>query len=75
MFTIQFQSVSGEHKMQTFDSADRQQLVKHLAHFNMPITAVYEQASVITKAMRTELGRMPGSQLSRHAKDFVSSHI
>lgn len=73
MFTIQYQAVNGEHKMQAFDSRNRAQLAKHLARFDRPIMAVYEQATVITKAMRAELAKMPQHSLSGDARVFISN--
>jgi hypothetical protein len=72
MFTIQYQAVSGEHKTQTFDSQSRTRLVSHLAQFEHPIMAVYEQASPITKAIRKALAEWPGAK-SRAALDFIKS--
>jgi len=71
MFTIQFVGVNGESRMQSFDSKSRHKLVRHLAHFECRILAVYEQASPITKAVRSALAELPPSTLSRAAKDFV----
>ncbi len=45
MFVIQYEAVNGEHRMQELDSKDRQKLLRHLARFEHPIVAVYEQAS------------------------------
>ena len=72
MFTIQYQAVDGTHKMQTLDSNSRVRLTTHLAQFCRPIVAVYESASPITKQMRTELRRWPGS-MSQYARDFSTS--
>ena len=74
MFTIQYVAVNGEHKMQTLDSNSRTKLVAHLAKFDHPIVAVYEQATVITNTMRTELCRWSGS-LSEHAREFLATSL
>lgn len=71
MFTIQYETVSGEHRTQTIDSNSRSKLVAHLAHFEHPIVAVYEQATTVTKAMREALRHWPGN-LSPHAREFMS---
>lgn len=71
MFTIQFKTVAGTHSMQTFDSTSRTKLIKHLAHFDRPFVAVFEGANVITKAVRSDLQRLPVSTLSSAAKDFI----
>lgn len=71
MFTIQYQAVDGSHKMQTFDSQSRAMLTSHLARFNRPIMAVYEQGTVITKAARKHLATWPGSK-TRYAIDFMT---
>lgn len=71
MFIIQYEAISGEHRMQNFDSTSRYRLKKHLARFQRPIIAVYEQSTVITKAMRAELAAMPGGSLSKGAQAFV----
>lgn len=73
MFTIQYEAISGEHRMQAFDSTNRLRLVNHLAHFKRPIMAVYEQASPITKAMQTALAQRPKNKISRAAQDFANS--
>lgn len=70
MFNIQYKAVNGERKMQAFDSTSRQRLVAHLARFEHPITDVYEQASPITKTVRSELQTWPGT-LSRCAREFA----
>lgn len=70
MFTIQYEAVNGEQKMQEFDSKSRQKLVTHLAQFTRPIAAVYEQATPITKTMRSELQTWHGT-LSTHAREFA----
>lgn len=71
MFSIQYQAINGEHKMQTFDGT-RSRLIVHLAQFPWPIIAVYEQATPITKTVRKELEAWPGS-LSRYAHEFITS--
>jgi hypothetical protein len=70
MYTIQYQDVSGQHRTQEFSAPSRLRLTAHLANFNRPIVAVYEQASPITKTMRSHLQTWPGS-LSREARDFA----
>lgn len=71
MFTIQYQRIgSGEIFLQEFDSKSRDALVRHLARFQCPILAVYEQASPITKAVRLELRTFRGN-LSRYAREFA----
>lgn len=72
MYTIQYETVSGAHKLQPFEGHTRQQLVKHLATFPHPITAVYEQVTVITKVARSLLKDYSGSK-SRAAADFANS--
>ena len=72
MFTIQYETVSGEHKMQAFDSNSRAKLLTVLAHFNRPIVAVYEQASPITKTVRKELAAWPGGK-SDAARAFIKT--
>jgi len=72
MFTIQYQDNTGNSKLQTFDSNSRQKLAIHLARFNCPIDAVYEQGTPITKAMQEDLRTYPGT-LTRHAKEFSNS--
>lgn len=69
MFTIQYEAVDGSHKMQNFNSSNRTKLLLHLATFSRPIVAVYEQSTVITKTMRTELANWSGSK-SRFAREF-----
>lgn len=75
MFTIQYLKLNGEAGMQAFDSQDRRKLAKHLMHFEQPILEIYEQATVITKAMRTELGQMPRQTMTRAAKEFIQNHV
>lgn len=71
MYTIQFQTAGGEHKLQSVDSKTRDKLVRHLARFERPIVAVYEQASPITKAVRSELRTWSRTTLSRCAREFA----
>lgn len=71
MFTIQYEAIDGTHKMQHFDSSNRTKLLIHLCTFSRPIVAVYEQATVITKTVRKELGKFPASK-SRYAKEFTN---
>lgn len=75
MYTIQYEAISGEHRMQSLDSKSRYHLVKHLTRFKRPIMAVYEQASPITKAVRAELAKLPQNNISRAARDFVNSPL
>jgi len=71
MFTIQYEAIGGEHKMQTVDGNNRRKLVAHLASFPAPIVAVYEQATPITKTIRKELADWPGAK-TRHAVRFAN---
>ena len=70
MFTIQYQSINGGHVMQQVDVRDREILVRHVAKFERPVFAVYEQATPITKAVRGALSKLPDNALSRYAKQF-----
>jgi len=72
MFTIQYEAISGEHRMQELDSTSRFTLIKHLSRFKRPIMAVYEQATPITKAVRAELAKRPVGTLSQEARRFMS---
>jgi hypothetical protein len=73
MFTIEYKAANGEHQTQVFDTRNRLTLAKHLSRFNLPIVAVYEQATAITKAMQSELKNMPHNRMSRHALSFIGS--
>lgn len=75
MFNIQYETVSGSHKMQAFDSNSRERLVKHLLHFDQPIMAVYERSTVITKAVRAEMAKIAPNHMSRSAREFVQSRV
>lgn len=70
MFTIQYKAIDGTHKLQSLDTERRSKLLVHLARFDRPITAVYEQASPITKAVQKELRAWAG-RLSREAREFA----
>lgn len=72
VYTIQYESVGGEHKMQNFDSGDRVKLLIHLANFSRPIVAVYEQATPITKTVRRDLAAFTVTK-NRFAREFISS--
>lgn len=71
MYVIQYEALSGVHRMQEFDSNSRMRLAKHLSRFRRPILAVYEQTTPITKAIRAELAKLPDRDLSRDAREFV----
>ena len=71
MFTLQYQGVDGESHMQQID-ASRTKLVWYLSTFEQPILAVYENATPITKSIRAELAKYPGSK-TQAAKDFAQS--
>lgn len=71
MFTIQYETTNGEHRMQNVGGENRQKFVSYLARFEHPIVAVYEQATVVTKIMRRELRNCPGP-VSRYARDFMN---
>ncbi len=73
MYTIQYEDVSGAYKMQAFDTRDRGRLVTHLARFQRPIVAVYEQTTPITKAVRKELQRYRSGHVSRFAREFMNA--
>jgi hypothetical protein len=70
MFTIQYETVNGEHKLQNFDVRSRSQLISFLARYERPIMAVYEQTTPITKLVRSEL-KTCRKKLSRHAREFA----
>jgi hypothetical protein len=72
MYTVQYQGVNGEATMQQVDCKARSTLAIWLTRAELPILAVYEQTTPITKAMRKELSEWPGT-LSRCARDFVNS--
>jgi len=72
MFTIQYRDTRGGHAMQNFDSRSRSALIRQLARFERPIVAVYEQATVITKAARKELREYRGD-LSPCAREFLTT--
>jgi hypothetical protein len=72
MFTIQYQDKTGHSKLQEFDSNSRTKLAIHLARFDCPIDAIYENSSVITKSVREDLKTWPGT-MTRHAKEFINS--
>lgn len=72
MFTIQYRDARGGSGMQEVRSQSRTFLLANVARFEHPIMAVYEQATVITKAVRNDLRNYPG-ELSSHARDFLSS--
>lgn len=71
MFTIQYETINGEHKTQNIDGGNRQSLIGYLARFDHPIVAIYEQATVVTKTIRRELRNCPGP-VSRYARDFMN---
>lgn len=70
MFAIQYETVSGAHAFEKFESESWQLLIHHLAEFKHPIMAVYERDVPITKAVRTSLAqhRHP---VSRRAREFI----
>lgn len=70
MYTIQYEAVDGSHKFQDFDSNSRTKLVHHLARFERPLVAVYEQGTPITKRVKEDLRTWPGS-INRNARDFI----
>lgn len=70
MYVIEYRT--GERE--DFDGS-RRHLVQFLAHSQRPIGAVYEQVTVITKAVRVELARMPLGSLSPTTRNFVSSPL
>lgn len=74
-YVIQYTSVNGHARMQDFNTRNRKYLVKHLAKFERPILAVYEQATPITKAVRAELRELPLATLSRAAKEFIGASV
>lgn len=71
MYHIQYETVFGTHELQEIDTRKRHVVVAHLARYEHPIVAVYEQTTTVTKAMREELRKWPGS-LSQYARDFMS---
>jgi hypothetical protein len=73
MFVIQYEAIDGTHKMQDFDSNSRPMLLRHLARFDRPIMAVYEQSTPITAWARIALRTTHG--LSRPAREFASSQV
>lgn len=72
MFTIQYQDATGISKMQTLDTKHLHRLLSHLAAFNLPIMAVYEGTTPITKRVRLQMQRMTGT-LTKEARAFANS--
>jgi hypothetical protein len=73
MYNIQYEAVNGSHQMQTFDGS-RFQLLRHVARFERPIVAIYEQTTPITKAIRNDLRKTAGlPNLSTSARQFLAS--
>lgn len=72
MFTIQYEAVNGETKMQDLDSNNRNRLIVHLATFPQPILNIFEQTTPITGAIRKEMATWQGT-MSAAAAAFVSS--
>lgn len=72
MFTIQYTGVDGQSHMQVLDSRSRSRLCSYLSQFPHPILALYEQSTVITKAIRKDMADWPGSK-TRAAADFINS--
>lgn len=70
MFTIQYVTVGGEHKMQDLDSKSRHRLTVHLTGYQRPIVAVYEGTTPITREIAKRLREWPGT-LSREARNFA----
>lgn len=73
MFVIQYEAIDGTHKMQDFNSNSRPMLLRHLARFERPIMAVYEQSTPITNWTRVALRTTHG--LSKPARDFANSQV
>lgn len=71
MYTIQYEGLNGETKTQSFDSNNRGRLVKHVASFERPVVAVFEQATPITEAVRNELKASFKGRLSNGARAFA----
>lgn len=74
MFIIQYEAVDGTSKMQDFDSRSRPKLIQHLARFDRPIMAVYEQSTPITNWARIAL-RSHAGNLSKPARDFAAAKV
>lgn len=70
MYTIQYLAVNGEHKMQSYETRSRDKLTRHLASFERPVMAVYEQATPVTKRCKDDLKAYRGT-LTRNARDFA----
>lgn len=71
MYSIQYEAVNGEDKVQDFDTNTRTKLLIHLAQFSRPIVAVYENGNVITKTVRKELAAFTCSK-NVHARNFIA---
>jgi hypothetical protein len=71
MYTLQYQDVAGQSQMQEVD-ANRTKMVWYLSTFEHPILAVYENASPVTKSIRAELAKWPGT-MTATARAFATS--
>lgn len=71
MYTLQFQDVKGEHAFKSLDLSNETKLLIYLASFELPIVAVFEEVTVITKKMRHRLAEYPGAK-SRCAREFCA---
>jgi hypothetical protein len=72
MFTIQYEAVDGTHKLWTFEGRYHS-LVRQLIEYDREVTAVYEQATAITKRVRVDMLRAPNLMLATPAaRRFMS---
>ena len=71
MYTLQYQDVSGQSRMQDIDASETK-MVWYLSRFEHTILAIYENGTPVTKQIRKELAVWPGT-MTAPARAFATS--
>lgn len=71
MYTVTYRDTRGHTGSVEVDVRTRKEISRFVARFNLPVVAVFEQATPITEAVRNDLKQNYKGVLSDGARAFV----
>lgn len=71
MYTVTYKDAKGTTDKVEVDVKSRKEITRFVARFNLPVVAVFEQATPITEAVRNDLKHNYKGVLSNGARAFV----
>lgn len=71
MYTVTYMNIKGDTDRIEVDVRTRKEITRFVARFNFPVVAVFERATPITEAVRSDLKHNYKGVLSNGARSFV----